>query len=201
LVKREIALDSSSSDRSTGGGVEIILCPSIIQVVAKGLAAILLAAIVAAGCGSSSAVRTMTLDNGTTITGRSIGSLDLNAGLVLDMLEQRGLPIGRSVNYTAATDRNHLLGRPGQYVSKVNFRDTRIPAVGNFDTEGGGSVETFKSEADAKSRYDYVHSITSKSPLFTEYEYLHKTVFLRLSKVLTPAQAAAYERALARIVR
>ena len=59
---------------------------------------------------------------------------------------------------------------------------------------GGGSVETFESEDDAKRRYEYVSAI-AKSPLFAEYDYLEGTVFLRISSELTPTQAKACERA------
>jgi hypothetical protein len=116
---------------------------------------------------------------------------------VLRSLKGAGLPIGAYVNYTAGTDENHLLGRPGQYVSKVNFRDTRLkkPATA-FDIDGRGSIETFGSEGDAKTRYGYVHTISSGSPLFAEYEYRDGTVLLRLSHYLTPNQAAEYKRAL-----
>jgi hypothetical protein len=171
--------------------------------VRKGLVAITLAAaIVATGCGSSSAVRTVTVNDGVTTTdsGAGYAPLTLNAASALRALQRAGMPIGQFVNYTAASDDNHLLGRPGMYVTKVNFRDTRIPAVGDFDTEGGGSIETFENKDDAQRRYDYVHAITSGSSLFFEYEYLRGTVFLRLSKVLTPDQAAGYERAFERLV-
>jgi hypothetical protein len=116
---------------------------------------------------------------------------------VLRSLKGAGLPIGAYVNYTAATDENHLLGRPGQYIHKVNFRDTRLkkPATA-FDIDGGGSIETFSSEGEAKTRYGYVHAISSGSPLFSEYEYRDGEVLLRLSHYLTPHQAAEYKRAL-----
>lgn len=114
---------------------------------------------------------------------------------VLRSLKSGGLPIGGYINYTAANDGNHLLGRPGQYVSKVNFRDKRLEAWPDFDSNGGGTIETFASEDDAKKRYDYVHTISSSSSLFAEYEYRDGTVLLRLSHYLTPNQAAEYERA------
>jgi hypothetical protein len=99
------------------------------------------------------------------------------------------------VNYTAESDDNHLLGRPGQYVSKANFHDSRLEKSGEFDIDGGGSIETFASSDDAQKRYDYVHAITTSSPLFAEYEYPNGLVLLRLSHVLTPKQAKAYKSA------
>jgi len=129
------------------------------------------------------------------------GTSSQSAVQVMRGLKRAGMPITRYVNYSAASDPNHLLGRPGQYVSKVNFHDARLRPVRGFDTEGGGSVETFRTRTDAQNRYRYVHAITSSSSLFAEYEYLQGTVFLRLSKVLTPRQAAAYKRALLRVVQ
>jgi hypothetical protein len=118
---------------------------------------------------------------------------------VLTALRHAGLPVGRVRCYTASSDPNKLLGRPGQYTGKANFKDRRIRSAG-FDVDNGGSVETFASKSDAKRRFDYVSAITKSSPLFAEYDYLEGTVFLRVSHELTPRQAKAYERALRRAV-
>lgn len=105
---------------------------------------------------------------------------------------------------TADSDPNHLLGRPHQYTSKVTFTDGRIPAA---DTDGhkpgdlelGGSVETFATAADAKARHDYIQAATSGIPALTEYGYLHGTTLIRVSRLLTPEQAADYEKAVAKL--
>jgi hypothetical protein len=113
---------------------------------------------------------------------------------VLKSLKRAGLPIDGYENYTAETDDNHLLGRPGQYVSKANFHDKRLEKWPDFDSNGGGTIETFASSEDAQNRYDYVHAITTSSSLFAEYEYLNGLVLLRLSHDLTPKQAQAYKK-------
>jgi hypothetical protein len=105
------------------------------------------------------------------------------------------MPIDDSVTYTATTDTNHLLGRPGGYTSKVNFHDSRLPASPDFDTEAGGSVEVFPDAAGATSRMNYIQALAKGSPLFTEYDYVSGDAILRLSKVLTPDQASAYAAA------
>jgi len=125
----------------------------------------------------------------------------LSAAQIVKRLRAQGLPIGKMEAYNASTDPNTLLGRPGQYTSKVNFIDTRVEQSGytgeeTIDTEQGGSVEVFGSEGDAKQRADYVRSITRGSAIFAEYSYLRGRVFLRVSKKLTPRQAKAYEQAL-----
>jgi hypothetical protein len=114
---------------------------------------------------------------------------------VIAALKSAGLPIGGVRSYTASTDPNKLLGRPGQYTGKANFRDRRLAPTKDFDTTSGGSVETFENRDDAKRRYDYVSAITKGSPLFAEYDYLEGNTFLRLSHELTPAQAKVYEEA------
>ena len=114
-------------------------------------------------------------------------------------LRNAGLPIGVVRNYTASSDPNKLLGRPGQYTGKANFRDRRIRGGTGFDVNNGGSVETFSNSADAKRRFNYVSAITETSPLFAEYDYLEGTVFLRLSRSWR-GRGEAYERAFRRAV-
>jgi hypothetical protein len=45
---------------------------------------------------------------------------------IIAALKSAGLPIGAVRSYTASTDPNKLLGRPGQYTGKANFRDRRL---------------------------------------------------------------------------
>lgn len=103
---------------------------------------------------------------------------------------------------TAENDSNHLLGRPGQYASKVTFTDSRIS---KSDTEGfdkgdvelGGAVEVFADAADAKARATYIETVTKSMSALAEYDYVHGTVLVRVSRFLTPAQAAGYKSAAA----
>jgi hypothetical protein len=118
---------------------------------------------------------------------------------VITGLRQAGLPIGVVRYFTPVSDPNKLLGRPGQYNGKANFRDRRLRGAG-FDVDNGGSVETFPDKRAASIRYRYVHAIATSSSLFAEYNYLEGTVVLRLSHELTPAQAKRYERAFRHIV-
>jgi hypothetical protein len=151
------------------------------------------------GAGFQSTVKVQMMAGGG--SGQAGSSTRYSAAVLLSRLRANGMPIGSFVNYTVRTDENHLLGRPGEYISKVNFQDTRIPAA---ETDGdptsidaGGSIETFASSSDAQRRLDYVKSVTQSFQAFAEYEYLvGGTVLLRLSNVLTPAEAAAYRRAL-----
>jgi hypothetical protein len=113
------------------------------------------------------------------------------------------IPTARlSVVYNAQTDPNQLLGTPHSYVSKAAFTDTRInPAQAN-DTEPGsielgGSVEVFNNEADAQARKQYLDQTLAELPIAVrEYSYLREPVLLRVSRRLTPEQAAEYQAAL-----
>ncbi|MGI8404926.1 MAG: VWA domain-containing protein [Thermomicrobiales bacterium] len=120
---------------------------------------------------------------------------------VLLALQASGLPIGNYVAYTAETDTNKLLGRPGQYIGKVNFIITSITSEStSYNIADGGSIEVFENAAQAKSRGDYVATVTQSTPQFAEYDFLEGTVLLRLSSSLTPDQAEVYKMALKEII-
>lgn len=119
-------------------------------------------------------------------------------------LQGREPAITTIVTYTEATDANNLLGRPGQYISKVEFVDSRLPLPSpgsELGIDNGGSVEVFKTVKDATARFKYVDAITHSSSLFGEYHCQYDTVFLRLSLALTPAQAAEYDAAARAVIR
>lgn len=117
---------------------------------------------------------------------------------VVAALKAAGLPVGDVKAYTAEDDPNALLGRPGQYIGKAAFHDTRISAdvAGAFDVQRGGSVELFASAGDAEQRSEYVAAATQAISPLAEYDYQHGEILLRLSHELTPEQAAEYEAAL-----
>lgn len=101
---------------------------------------------------------------------------------------------------TDANDRNHLLGRPNQYTSKVTFTDSRIKdsdveMLGQDDVERGGAIEVFATADDAKRRADYIQGIVKSMPTLLEYDYPHGPVLVRVSRFLTPAQASEYDKA------
>ena len=118
---------------------------------------------------------------------------------IVQELKAKGLPIGEMFAYTAETDLNHLLGRPGQYTGKAEFKDTRITSSeqgADISVSDGGSVEVFAMVEDAQRRFTYLQALSkSGSPLFAEYEYLDGVAILRVSNQLTPAEAKAYETA------
>jgi hypothetical protein len=103
---------------------------------------------------------------------------------------------------TAASDPNHLLGRPDEYTSKITFTDSRVSAsdAANLppgDIDLGGSVEVFATAADAQARATYIQAVVKGVPAAAEYDYEHGTILIRVSHYLTPAQAADYQKAAA----
>jgi hypothetical protein len=122
--------------------------------------------------------------------------------LVLE-LRAAGLPIGKVKVYDRSSDGNHLLGRPGQYTQKVNFRDLRIrDGAGGYSVASGGSLEVFATNADARRRAAYVSAIfdSASQAIPSERDYVVGNVFLRLSYRFTPGQAERYRAALRRLV-
>ncbi len=94
---------------------------------------------------------------------------------------------------------NHLMGRPGQYIGKLNFKDTRVSSSDagvNIGVPDGGSIEVFANTTDAKHRFTYIQAIsTSGAAIFAEYEYLDGDAILRISPQLSPSQAVQYKAA------
>jgi len=113
-----------------------------------------------------------------------------------------------TVTYDATSDPNTRLGRPHQYVSKTAFDDTRVsslPKAAEDATDNrrdsisyGGTVEVFANDADATAWATYVDKAQQAlGGLATpDYIYQHGAVVVRVSHLLTAAQAAEYQKAL-----
>lgn len=118
----------------------------------------------------------------------------LNAIDYVNAFVADGLPIDNIIEYDEETDVNGLLGRPGQYISKVNFADTRCE---QYDVEDpvGGTVEVFATSADMRSRKDYLEALQDEmSILVNAYFYVSADGLglLRVSFDLTPSKAQEY---------
>jgi len=107
-------------------------------------------------------------------------------------LKENGFPIGNVVVYTEETDPNKFLGRPNQYISKLNFSDTTLSP--NADNLNGGSIEVFLNPEDAEARKTYIDTIGKQMPVLSEYSFIRGTALLRLSRDLTPTKAQEYEK-------
>ena len=137
-----------------------------------------------------------------TVAAPSTTAQALDAETALAELKDAGLPITDSAVITETNDGNNLIGRPGQYVSKVAFADSR-PGVpidqAEPGNEGGGSIEVFADGADAQARSNYIQkTLQSLGPIAgTEYHYLAGPVLVRVNGELPPSVAAEYEAAVA----
>ena len=124
----------------------------------------------------------------------------LSAEAVAKRLASAGLPVVQIVALTAATDSNKLLGRPGQYISKADFEDSRRLASGDDEMDvTDNTIEVFATVADAQRRQAYITRVTSAAPMFTQYIYRRGTILLRIQKSMLPDEARSYEAALAKI--
>ncbi|HBI05357.1 MAG TPA: hypothetical protein DDY49_15185 [Paenibacillaceae bacterium] len=162
----------------------------------------LIFSVVLAGCGpTSSSTNNGATNNASSDKKKSTKPTDANS--IINALKSAGIPVGNVNVYTEADDPNNLLGRPGQYTSKVNFVDTRVNEDSTQDIEvsNGGSVEVFVNENDAKSRYEYISNIAKSAPIFNEYDFRYGNVVLRISKKLTPTQEKEYEEALTNVLK
>ena len=121
-----------------------------------------------------------------------------SAAVIAGRLKAAGQPVRALITYTAVTDPNHLLGRQGEYTSKVAWTDPRAVKAGGGGygrgaIEAGGGIEVFPDVAAAAQRLAYLKAF--KPPLGDGYDYQSGTVILRLSTYLTPVQARAYAAA------
>ncbi len=94
-------------------------------------------------------------------------------------------PVKDAVTYTADTDPNKLLGRPGQYLVKMSWKLAGEDAT----------IEVFRSGEDAQKRADYVEQIGKGTPMFLQYVYVNpkRSAVLRLPKELTAARAKDWQ--------
>jgi hypothetical protein len=122
-------------------------------------------------------------------------------GALVNHLKASGIPIGRVDIYTAENDPFKRLGRPGEYVGKAVFHDTRFPLPPNDFTQWGGwggTIETFGTTADLESWKNRIRLARERDPTAPpEWQYEKRLALIRMGSVLTPDQAKAYEAAIA----
>jgi hypothetical protein len=109
-----------------------------------------------------------------------------------------GVPVRVSVRYTVESDPDGLLGRPGGYVSKLAFTDTRVNGgvVADGDPGSvslGGVIEVFANGAQARGRALRLQQEAVGIPTRAEYDVLAGRVLIRLSRYLPPRAAAQYQ--------
>lgn len=164
------------------------------------------ALVVVVGCGGDDdAATTTAADDATTTTTETTTTsestttteaapAELTSEQIVEGLRAAGLPIGAVQVYDASNDPNELLGRPGQYIGKASFADTRVGTEVD-GVEGGGDVEVFDDPAAQSQRVDYLETFADQPPIGGWYQYNTGNAVLRVSFSLTPEQADEYRAA------
>lgn len=159
---------------------------------ARGVAGILLCGYLVSGsCGATTQVASPT----PAATGAAMPAQEIVAGLIA-----QGLPLEQRTRYTAALD--NRIGKPGQYIDRLSFRDLRLDGPGVFVDQSGnstGQVWVFANERDAVR---YSQDLRGPSPDGnpTMYVFQRKYVVLALDRRLSIEQADAYSQALDNVV-
>lgn len=99
------------------------------------------------------------------------------------------------------TDPNELLGRPGYYITKADFSDSRVQQIGEYLC--GGTIETFSSEDDCENRTEYLNGLNDPSQgalALNQYIYQYDKVLFRITYDLTPEQAEEYYQQMTEII-
>lgn len=112
---------------------------------------------------------------------------------------ENGLPVGNIKVYDKDTDPNSYLGKPGEYIAKVNFEDPRtlslLQDVESDDYIPINTIELFNTSEDAKKRYDYLCDLEDESQnILISYKYLHENLLLRVGYSLASYEASAYSK-------
>lgn len=102
------------------------------------------------------------------------------------------LPIGETIVYTAETDPNESLGRPGNYIGKAGWTDTRLADCTEPGWDCGGDVELFDDDDDLNDRYDYLGGFASEPMIGGFYMWKVPGAVIRVGFALTPDQAETY---------
>lgn len=112
---------------------------------------------------------------------------------LLEQLQEKNSNLSEIEEFTSETDPNGKLGKPGYYISKADFSDSRVEQIGEYLC--GGTIETFSSEKDCESRADYLNGLNDPDLGafgLNQYVYQYDCVLFRVSYDLTPEQAEEY---------
>lgn len=98
---------------------------------------------------------------------------------------------------TVKNDPNDLLKRPGGYTSAAYIYDDNSESYDQgLDVDLGAKIEEFKTERDARSRYNYLKQLFADSPILGgEYTYIEGPVLLRVAQAVPPKVARKYRDA------
>jgi hypothetical protein len=107
---------------------------------------------------------------------------------IVGSLRQSGLPLSAVQALTPDNDPDKLLGKGGQYASKITFKDQRSKL-------GDGAIEVFADDAALKARMAVLEAQGKSDPSRAQHVFFAAASksLIRLPKDLTPDQAKGYQ--------
>ena len=130
-----------------------------------------------------------------TTTTSSLAKLGaLNSATFITALQSNNPYISYTVVFDENTDPNGSLGRPGKYIGKCDFADSRIEwnSFLEDDLKMGGTAEFFSTKKECSARYAYLKPFVD-SGFLKEYMYKYSNVIIRVDQKITPTDAAVYK--------
>lgn len=117
---------------------------------------------------------------------------ELSTEGLIRAFKDAGLSVIDEVIYTSSTDPNKKLGRPGEYIAKINFNDSNFSEIGDTPEL---TIEQFSNKKDMEKRRDYIQSIVDSTNLndLKYYIYDNNVFLFRIPYSVTPEKAAEYE--------
>lgn len=136
---------------------------------------------------------------GLTACGSSEPEVEVTAESAVTALQEKIPDITSITVYDEETDPNENLGRPGQYIGKADFFDSRM----EYEEDNAGTIEFFSSKSDCDDRYEYLCKLSDPElGAFGVNQYIYKydLAVFRVSYDLTPSQAEEYKQAMDEIM-
>lgn len=131
--------------------------------------------------------------------GSSEQKVEMTADVSLANLEEKISNVSSVKIFDESTDPNENLGRPGQYIGKGDFFDSRM----EDSEENAGTIEFFSSKADCKDRYEYLCKMSDPElGAFGVNQYIYKydLAIFRVSYDFAPTEAEEYKTAMDEIM-
>ncbi len=123
---------------------------------------------------------------------------NMTATAIADAIKAEVPEISEVVTITEDNDPNDKIGRPGGYVDGAVMFDSRAEPTGEEPgADQGAFLEVWPDEASATDRSEFIQGVLEDADgLFgTEYHYQHDGFLLRVTGVIKPSEAQAYEAA------
>lgn len=152
------------------------------------------AAVVALSVAACSGTTTKASTRGATAES-SVGTVAANSHNAAAAIHAKISTVTKVLDLTAASDPNHLLGRPTGYSAAAIVFDSRAAADCDDADPGvdcGATVEQWPDGASAKHRMNYIQTMLKDAPMLgTEYDYVRGDLLVRVTGTLAPVAAKA----------